>query len=342
MSKTGRLARRAYLAKQDAVNDEETFPGPLIFPGDHIAENPKEKDNLMDLSLGKLFIALEATIPWGDPWSSVMELLVLSSGKFVPVEVAEAAKKPSKTDSSSQTYPLGDCLPVRNARCLLITTMSETLNPSPTSLSLEKTSEEYLEAALVHHGELFMAIMTPPFKCDGTKNSPSGLQSSRRRQDNGAPFASQSSGVLVRQDLHRVQQFYIYSLPPSEAVTLLVWSRTSCFFPRKHRQHDFRMSHMRTILITLLKRLVGQKQRWLRSISKGVRPSQAPTPKCGSSSSTSRETWPSGSSAELTEWCRGGEADLPYIGLSSSSRRSMVYTSDLVKYLGALDPEEST
>ncbi|KAF4415792.1 hypothetical protein FACUT_13105 [Fusarium acutatum] len=43
MSKTGRLARGAYLAKEDAVHDEQTFPGPLVLPGDHIAENPREQ-----------------------------------------------------------------------------------------------------------------------------------------------------------------------------------------------------------------------------------------------------------------------------------------------------------
>ncbi|KAF5624912.1 hypothetical protein F52700_9287 [Fusarium sp. NRRL 52700] len=41
MSKTGRLAR-AYLAKQDTINDE-TFPGPLALPGDYIVENPREQ-----------------------------------------------------------------------------------------------------------------------------------------------------------------------------------------------------------------------------------------------------------------------------------------------------------
>ncbi|KAF4495007.1 hypothetical protein FAGAP_8833 [Fusarium agapanthi] len=46
-------------------------------------------DRLMDVSLEKLFIALEATIPWGDSWDAVMELLVLASGKIVPVRLQE-------------------------------------------------------------------------------------------------------------------------------------------------------------------------------------------------------------------------------------------------------------
>ncbi|KAF5552093.1 hypothetical protein FPHYL_9040 [Fusarium phyllophilum] len=46
-------------------------------------------DKLMDISLGKLFMALEATIPWGDSWDAVMELLILASGKYVPVKLRQ-------------------------------------------------------------------------------------------------------------------------------------------------------------------------------------------------------------------------------------------------------------
>ncbi|KAG7406168.1 hypothetical protein Forpe1208_v013821 [Fusarium oxysporum f. sp. rapae] len=46
-------------------------------------------DKLMETSLGKLFLALEATIPWGDSWNTVMELLVLTSGKFVPTRLRQ-------------------------------------------------------------------------------------------------------------------------------------------------------------------------------------------------------------------------------------------------------------
>ncbi|KAH7467491.1 hypothetical protein FOMA001_g15577 [Fusarium oxysporum f. sp. matthiolae] len=46
-------------------------------------------DKLMEISLGKLFLALEATIPWGDSWNAVMELLVLASGKFVPMRLRQ-------------------------------------------------------------------------------------------------------------------------------------------------------------------------------------------------------------------------------------------------------------
>ncbi|KAF5233577.1 hypothetical protein FANTH_12493 [Fusarium anthophilum] len=46
-------------------------------------------DRLMDVLLGKLFLELEATIPWGDSWDAVMELLVLASGKIVPVRLRE-------------------------------------------------------------------------------------------------------------------------------------------------------------------------------------------------------------------------------------------------------------
>ncbi|KAF5556623.1 hypothetical protein FMEXI_1095 [Fusarium mexicanum] len=46
-------------------------------------------DRLMDVSLGKLFLALEATIPWGDSWDAVMGLLILASGKIVPVRLRE-------------------------------------------------------------------------------------------------------------------------------------------------------------------------------------------------------------------------------------------------------------
>ncbi|CCT63748.1 uncharacterized protein FFB20_15144 [Fusarium fujikuroi] len=43
MSKTSRLARGVYLAKEDPMHDEQTFPGPLVLPGDHLAEHPKEQ-----------------------------------------------------------------------------------------------------------------------------------------------------------------------------------------------------------------------------------------------------------------------------------------------------------
>ncbi|KAF5671560.1 hypothetical protein FDENT_10854 [Fusarium denticulatum] len=46
-------------------------------------------DKLMDTSFNKLFIALEATIPWGDSWDAVMELLFLASGKFVPMKLRQ-------------------------------------------------------------------------------------------------------------------------------------------------------------------------------------------------------------------------------------------------------------
>jgi hypothetical protein len=46
-------------------------------------------DDLIDVSLGKLFIALEAIIPWGSSWDSVMELLILASGIFVPFKLRE-------------------------------------------------------------------------------------------------------------------------------------------------------------------------------------------------------------------------------------------------------------
>ncbi|RBQ68122.1 hypothetical protein FVER14953_12875 [Fusarium verticillioides] len=46
-------------------------------------------DALMDVSLGKLFIALEAIMPWGNSWDSIMELLILASGKFVPFKLRE-------------------------------------------------------------------------------------------------------------------------------------------------------------------------------------------------------------------------------------------------------------
>jgi hypothetical protein len=41
-------------------------------------------DGLMEISMGKLFLALEATIPWGDKWNTIMDLLVFCSGRFVP------------------------------------------------------------------------------------------------------------------------------------------------------------------------------------------------------------------------------------------------------------------
>ncbi|SCV49850.1 uncharacterized protein FFB14_11141 [Fusarium fujikuroi] len=46
-------------------------------------------DKLMDVAFNKLFIALEATIPWGYSWDPVMDLLVLASGKFVPMKLRQ-------------------------------------------------------------------------------------------------------------------------------------------------------------------------------------------------------------------------------------------------------------
>ncbi|KAF5581145.1 BTB POZ [Fusarium pseudocircinatum] len=46
-------------------------------------------DKLMDTSLDKLFIALEATIPWGNYWGPVMELVFLAPGKFVPMKLRQ-------------------------------------------------------------------------------------------------------------------------------------------------------------------------------------------------------------------------------------------------------------
>ncbi|KAF5644796.1 hypothetical protein F25303_5847 [Fusarium sp. NRRL 25303] len=46
-------------------------------------------DKLMDVAMDKLFIALEATIPWGYSWDPVMELLVMASGKFVPMKLRQ-------------------------------------------------------------------------------------------------------------------------------------------------------------------------------------------------------------------------------------------------------------
>ncbi|KAF5677839.1 hypothetical protein FDENT_9136 [Fusarium denticulatum] len=56
MSKTGRLARMTYLAKEDAVNDNQTFSGPLALPGDHLAEHPREQGQSC-----KDWFAIEAT-----------------------------------------------------------------------------------------------------------------------------------------------------------------------------------------------------------------------------------------------------------------------------------------
>ncbi|KAJ4279814.1 hypothetical protein BFJ63_vAg2933 [Fusarium oxysporum f. sp. narcissi] len=42
MAKTGRLARGAYLSKEDAADNEYSFPGPLVLPGDHLTEQPEE------------------------------------------------------------------------------------------------------------------------------------------------------------------------------------------------------------------------------------------------------------------------------------------------------------
>ncbi|KAF5681518.1 hypothetical protein FCIRC_5488 [Fusarium circinatum] len=44
-------------------------------------------DRLMDVSLGKLFMALEATIPWGGSWDAVMDLLIFASDNFVPLKL---------------------------------------------------------------------------------------------------------------------------------------------------------------------------------------------------------------------------------------------------------------
>ncbi|CVL07714.1 uncharacterized protein FMAN_14588 [Fusarium mangiferae] len=44
-------------------------------------------DKLMDVAMDKLFIAMEETIPWGYSRDHVMELLVLASGKFVPMRL---------------------------------------------------------------------------------------------------------------------------------------------------------------------------------------------------------------------------------------------------------------
>ncbi|KAF5630284.1 hypothetical protein F52700_7306 [Fusarium sp. NRRL 52700] len=46
-------------------------------------------DNLMDVSLGKLFVVLEATIPWGAAWGRVMNLVILASGRFVPLRLRQ-------------------------------------------------------------------------------------------------------------------------------------------------------------------------------------------------------------------------------------------------------------
>ncbi|KAF5704328.1 hypothetical protein FMUND_12608 [Fusarium mundagurra] len=56
MSKTGRLARGAYLAKEDAINDDQTFPRPLALPGDHLSEHPREQGQSC-----KDWFAIEAT-----------------------------------------------------------------------------------------------------------------------------------------------------------------------------------------------------------------------------------------------------------------------------------------
>ncbi|KAF5573342.1 hypothetical protein FPCIR_14003 [Fusarium pseudocircinatum] len=56
MSKTGRLARGTYLAKEDAVNDDQTFPFSLALPGDHLAGHPREQGQSC-----KGWFAMEAT-----------------------------------------------------------------------------------------------------------------------------------------------------------------------------------------------------------------------------------------------------------------------------------------
>ncbi|KAH7483881.1 hypothetical protein FOMA001_g6075 [Fusarium oxysporum f. sp. matthiolae] len=43
MAKTGRLARGAYLSKEDAADNEYSFPGPLVLSGDHLTEQPEEQ-----------------------------------------------------------------------------------------------------------------------------------------------------------------------------------------------------------------------------------------------------------------------------------------------------------
>ncbi|SCO84656.1 uncharacterized protein FRV6_08783 [Fusarium oxysporum] len=43
MAKTGRLARGAYLSKEDAADNEYSFPGPLVLPGGHLTEQPEEQ-----------------------------------------------------------------------------------------------------------------------------------------------------------------------------------------------------------------------------------------------------------------------------------------------------------
>ncbi|RKK78626.1 hypothetical protein BFJ69_g5379 [Fusarium oxysporum] len=43
MAKTGRLARGAYISKEDAADNEYSFPGPLVLPGDHLTEQPEEQ-----------------------------------------------------------------------------------------------------------------------------------------------------------------------------------------------------------------------------------------------------------------------------------------------------------
>ncbi|KAF4494344.1 hypothetical protein FAGAP_9526 [Fusarium agapanthi] len=148
MSKTGRLARGAYLAKDDAVHDEQTFPGPLVLPGDHIAENPREKGQLMDVSLGKMFIALEATMPWGDSWNSDMELQYLSwlPASLYPSQLQRLSRSLRNPTRPRKRTPwkrerLSSC-PQRQVieRCLPITTMSHTLNLSPLILPPDETS----------------------------------------------------------------------------------------------------------------------------------------------------------------------------------------------------------
>ncbi|KAF4944814.1 hypothetical protein FGADI_12409 [Fusarium gaditjirri] len=46
-------------------------------------------DKLMEISFGKLFFALQATLPGGDSWNTVKELLVFTSGKFVPARLRQ-------------------------------------------------------------------------------------------------------------------------------------------------------------------------------------------------------------------------------------------------------------
>ncbi|KAF5530578.1 hypothetical protein FMEXI_13464 [Fusarium mexicanum] len=68
-----------------------------------------------------------------------------------------------------------------------------------------------LKAAPAHYGELFMANKTSPSKCNGTKNSPSELQSPRRLQDNGDLFTTPA--IVYQYDMPRTEfNSFIYIL----------------------------------------------------------------------------------------------------------------------------------